>query len=260
MIGHRVTETQRRPLLLWLTLAGLTAVGCDASDAPSSPDPVVVPTPIDPATAGAVRGTVAFRGTPPANPKLAVGGNPECAAQHSGEVRDPIVLVKDGRLQNAFVYVKSGLEKHVFAIPTAVVRIANRGCLYQPRVSGAQVHQVVEFANEDPNDHNVHGYSSSGPFNRWLRGRGTSTSLKLRAPELMVKLRCDIHPWMTGWIGVLPHPFFAVTGEDGGFRFDGLPPGDYEIAVWHERLGEKTARITLSAKGDVVVDYAFGGS
>ncbi len=257
MIGHGATEPLRRRFLLLLA-AGLAAVGCDASDAPSSPDPVVVPTPIDPATAGSIRGTVYFRGPPPTNPKLPIGGNPECAAQHSGEARDPIVLVKDGRLQNAFVYVKAGLEKYVFAIPKDVVRIANRACIYQPRVSGVQVHQVVEFTNDDPNDHNVHGYAAGGPFNRWLRGRGSSTSLKLRSPEVMVRLRCDIHPWMLGWIGVMTHPHFAVTGEDGAFAFRGLPPGDYEIAVWHEKLGERSSRVTLSAKGELLADYAFG--
>lgn len=235
----------------------LLLTSCDASDAPGSPDPPLVPTPIDAATAGTIRGTVSFKGIPPPNPKLAVGGSPECAVHHTGDVRDEIVLVKDGRLRNAFVYVKAGLEKQVFAVPSDVVRIANRACIYQPRVAGARVHQVVEFVNEDPNDHNVHGYPAGGQFNRWLRGRGTSTSLKLRQPEVMVKLRCDIHPWMIGWIGVLPHPFFAVTGEDGSFRFEGLPPGDYEIAVWHEKLGERTSRVTLPAKGDLLVDYAF---
>jgi uncharacterized protein (DUF2141 family) len=73
----------------------------------------------------------------------------------------------------------------------------------------------------------------------------------------MVQLRCDIHPWMRGWLGVVPHPFFAVTGEDGTFAFTGLPPGEYEVAVWHEKYGEKTARAALSPKGDVVLDYVF---
>lgn len=241
-------------------LAALTAAGCEGAEGPSTPDPVLVPTIIDPATAGTIRGVVGFKGVPPPNPKLAVGGSPECAAHHSGDVRDELVLVKDGRLRNAFVYVKTGLEKQVFALPAEPVRIANRGCVYVPRVSGARVHQVVEFVNDDPNDHNVHGYASSGAFNRWLRGKGASTSLKLRSTELLVKLRCDIHPWMIGWIGVLPHPHFAVTGVDGTFRFDGLPPGAYEIGVWHETLGETTLRATLGAKGDVELSYAFGGS
>lgn len=238
-------------------LALLFLVSCDSADGPGSADPPVVPTPIDPSTSGVVRGTVLFQGVPPPNPKLSVGGSPECAVHHAGDVRDEIVLVKDGRLRNAFVYVKAGLESHAFDWPRSAARIANRGCLYIPRVAGAQVHQPVEFVNEDPSDHNVHGYATGAPFNRWLRGRGASTSLKLRRPEVMVPLRCDIHPWMRGWLGVVPHPFFAVTGEDGTFTFSGLPPGEYEVAAWHEKYGEKTARATLSPKGDVALDYVF---
>ena len=232
----------------------LLLASCDAAD---DPDPLVVPTPIDPSTSGAVRGTVFFKGTPPPNPKLSIGGSPECSVHHAGDVRDEIVLVKDGRLRNAFVYVKSGLENHAFAWPKEPARIANRACLYVPRVAGAQVHQPVEFVNEDPSDHNIHGYPRGGGFNRWLRGRGASTSLKLRRPEVMIQLRCDIHPWMRGWLGVLPHPFFAVTGEDGAFSFAGLPPGEYEVAAWHETYGEKVLKATLGPKGDVALDYVF---
>lgn len=230
-------------------------LSCDSVDGPGDPDPAVVPTPIDPATSGTIRGAVRFKGVPPPNPKLPIGGSPECAAHHAGDVLDEVVLVKDGRLRNAFVYVKSGLEKHAFAWPREPVRIANKACLYVPRVAGAQVHQLVEFVNEDASDHNIHGYPAAGPFNRWLRGRGTSTSLKLRSPEVMIQLRCDIHPWMRGWLGALPHPYFAVTGEDGAFAFKGLPPGTYGIAAWHEKYGEKTATATLGASGEVVVDF-----
>jgi hypothetical protein len=228
----------RRALLLVLVL------GCDG---PADVDPLVVPTPIDPATAGRIRGRVDFPGSPPPNPKLAVGGSPECAALHG-----PGAL--DGRLRNALVYVKSGLEKHAFAWPKEPVRIANRGCLFVPRVAAAQTHQAVEIVNEDPTDHNA---NIPGRFNRWLRGKGTSTSLKLREPTPPQELRCDIHPWMRGWLAVVPHPFFAVTGEDGAFDFRGLPPGRYVIAAWHETYGEKTRELTLGPSGDVDLSFTF---
>jgi len=229
-------------------------LGCEGAE---TPEPRVVATPIDAATAGSIAGRVLFEGEPPPNPRLPVRGSPECSAHHAAEAVDPVVLVKAGRLRNAFVYVKSGLDKHVFDWPRTPVTMANAKCLYVPRVIGVQVHQPVRFTNEDPNDHNVHGFPTGSPFNFMLRGKGTSQERTLRSPQVMVPVKCDLHPWMIGWIGAVPHPFHAVTGEDGAFAFRGLPPGDYTIAAWHERLGERTARVRLEPKGDVRTDLVF---
>jgi plastocyanin len=200
----------------------------------------VTPTVIDPATSGTIKGIVKFDGTPPANLKLPVGGNAECAALHAGPAFDEAVLVKNGRLVNALVYVKSGLETHVFAWPKDPVRIANEKCIYTPRVAGAMTNQTIEFLNNDPTAHNIHGYSSQGDFNFTLVSKGVSDSRKLRKPELVLNVKCDLHPWMRGYVGVFTHPFFRVTGEDGTFELKGLPPGEYEIGAWHERFGEKS--------------------
>jgi hypothetical protein len=231
------------------------ALGCDGKSSDS--DPVVTPTVIDPETAGTVKGKVLFKGTPPANPKLPVGGNPECSAHYSGPAFDPVVLTKNGALQNVFVYVKSGLEKQVFAWPKTPVKMANEKCLYVPRMVGAQVNQPVEFSNADPSDHNIHGFGSTGEFNFTLRGKGTMEERKFRRPEVMLKVKCDLHPWMLGWVGVVPHPFHAVTGEDGVFEFKGLPPGEYEIEAWHEKFGAKTLKAKLDPKGSADLEFAF---
>ncbi len=106
-------------------LIGVILIGCDGKRSSTSSDPIVTPTPIDPETAGTIKGKVTFSGTPPANPKLPVGGSPECSALHSGPAYDQIVRVKDGRLENAFVYVKTGLEGKVFAWETTAVRMSN---------------------------------------------------------------------------------------------------------------------------------------
>jgi len=229
--------------------------GCDGGS--KDPDPVVVPTKIDPETAGVIKGKVRFNGTPPANLKLPVASNAECAALHAGAAFDEAILVKDGRLQNAIVYVKSGLENHVFAWPKEPVRVANERCIYVPRVAGAQTNQPIEFINNDPTTHNIHGFSSQGDFNFSLLGKGLSNTVKLRKPELVLNVKCDLHPWMRGFVGVFAHPFFRTTGSDGAFEMSGLPPGDYEIEAWHERFGVVSAKTKLEPKGSADLELVF---
>lgn len=243
---------KRSALLLALLLG---SCGGDAAQ----PDPVVTPTPIDQATVGVIRGKVRFDGTPPANLKLPVGGNAECAALHAGPAFDEAVVVKDGRLQNVLVYVKTGLEGKVFAWPKEPVRVANERCIYVPRVSGAMIHQPIEFVNNDPTSHNIHGFSSQGDFNFTLLGKGIRNTVKLRKPELPLRVKCDLHPWMSGSVGVFAHPYFAVTGADGAFELKGLPPGDYEVEAWHERLGTRLQKAKLDAKGLLDVEFVFTG-
>jgi plastocyanin len=235
----------------------LTAILLAACDAGAPPDPRVVPTPLDPARTGRIRGVVAFDGTPPPKRRLPVGGNPECAALHPDGALDEAVLVRDGRLMNVLVFLRSGLGGRVFAWPKEPVRIANARCMYVPRVAAAMTHQPVEFVNEDPADHNVHGFSEQGAFNFTLLGKGSSRTIKVRRPEAPFRVKCDLHPWMLGWLAVFDHPYFRVTGPDGAFELDGVPAGDYEIDAWHETLGTRNAKVAVSAGGTADLEFRF---
>lgn len=235
----------RRPLALLLFL------GCNGGGS----EPSVTPTPIDPATTGTIAGKVLFQGTAPKPGVLKMAS--ECAALHPEPAMNDEVLVKDGRLRNVFVYVKEGLEKYTFARPATPATMSNRKCVYVPRVVGARVNQPIEFANEDPTDHNIHGFTSSGEFNFMVAGGGARRERKISSREVMVRVKCDIHPWMIGYVGVLPHPFFRVTGADGAFELKGVPAGTYVVEAWHEKYGTRTASVKLDAKGTVEVDFTY---
>jgi plastocyanin len=243
-----------RPAIM--VFLAVLAGGC-GGDAPPPPPPRT-PTPLDLATTGTITGQVRFDGTPPAMKEIRFGSFAECAAQHPEPVYAGDALVRDGRVQNAFVYIQSGLGERVFAIPEAAVEIDQTGCLYAPRVAGAQVGQAIRFVNSDPAVHNVHGSPTASPaWNFVLSRRGLAREIRLAQPEVMVSVRCDLHPWMQAWIGVVDHPYFAVTGPDGSFRLVHVPPGTYTLTAWHERFGVQSRPVTLTERAEADVAFAF---
>lgn len=205
-------------------------------------------TKIDPATTGTVRGRVTLNGTPPKQSELRISGDAACAAAHEGPVLAGDVLVKDGNVENAFVYVKTGLESFVFALPTEPVTIDQKGCIYHPHVTGAQTGQEIRFLNSDATLHNVHTMpENSSASNFGMSRKGLERGIRIAKPEVMVDVKCDVHPWMKAYIGVLDHPHFALTQPDGTFELTNIPAGEYTVAVWHERFGEKEAKVTVAA-------------
>jgi plastocyanin len=207
-------------------------------------------TPIDPATTGTVQVDVLFDGTPPPMQTLNMSSVSECAALHAEPVPAGDMLVAGGRVQNAFVYVKDGLGDRVFAVPEAPVVLDQKGCLYVPHVAGAQVDQTVEFRNSDAFLHNVHGSpKDSRGWNLALSRQGTERKITVDHPEVMISVRCDVHPWMQAWLGVVDHPYFGVTGPDGRVTMPNVPAGDYTIGIWHERFGTKEAKVTVTPQG-----------
>jgi plastocyanin len=241
-------------------LVALAAVGCVLGAGPGcggdAPPPPREPTPLDQSTTGTITGEVRFTGTVPPMGTLNFGSFRECSAQHEGPVPTGDALVRDGKVQNAFVWISAGLEDRVFAVPTEPVTIDQQGCLYVPRVAGAQVDQTIRFVNSDRTIHNVHGKpSASANWNVALSRQGSDRTIRVDTPEVPISVRCDLHPWMQGWIGVVDHPYFAVTGPDGTFTLESVPPGEYTVAVWHERFGRRQAQVTLEPSGSVTVDF-----
>lgn len=243
------------------SLVLLVAVVLAACSEDAGPPPTRTPTPLDHATTGTISGVADFQGTPPPMQNVNFGSFGECSSQHSGPVPVGDARVQDGKVAGVFVWVKAGLGDRVFAIPTEPVEIDQSGCLYEPRVVGAQVGQLVRFLNDDPLLHNVHGTpTASSAWNVSLARKGAARELRIPKAEVPVSVRCDLHPWMQAWIGVVDHPYFAVTGDDGAFTLKDVPPGDYTVAAWHEKLGTREAKVTLAPSGTATTTFTFGAS
>ena len=167
----------------------------------------------------------------------------------------------DGRLKNVFVWVKKGLEGWKFPVPSESVSLEQKGCRFVPHVLGVQAKQNILIRNGDPLHHNLHSYCKRNrSFNFSQPPAGAEDTKSFRAPEVMVSLKCDMHGWMSAYIGVLAHPFFAVTGDDGSFALSNLPPGEYTVEAWHEEYGTKTATATLGDKESATLEFSFEDS
>jgi plastocyanin len=221
--------------------------------------PARQPTPLDLSTTGTISGQVLFQGPVPEQAVLQLGGWSECAAQHpEGLPRAGDVLVNDGKLQNAVIYVKEGLGDRVFAVPTEPVVSDQKGCVFLPRVMSAQVDQPIRFVNSDPIAHNVHGVSNtSQDWNFSLGVKGASRTITLEKPEAMIEIKCDIHPWMRAYLGVFDHPYFVLSAPDGSFTLGNLPPGVYTIEAWHERFGTRSQQVSLGEREQRTITITF---
>jgi plastocyanin len=244
--------------LVWACAALVVAVACSAP--PPPPVPAGGGKKVDSATAGAITGKVTFTGTPPAPDVIRVGIDTVCAQESGASVKSQAVLVgADGAVQNAFVYVKDGLDQaYSFDVPTTAVTLDQKGCHYSPRVFGIRAGQPLDIINSDATLHNVHALPMANQeFNQGEPTQGARMQKIFTVPEVMVRFKCDVHAWMTAYVGVMTHPYFAVTAADGSFELKGLPPGTYTVEAWHEKFGTRSAKVTIAEHQAQTTSFAF---
>ena len=258
------------PMILYLkkllisTLVVFLIVGCSSkieekqSVSESKTHPPMSAVPQKTLGHSSVIGKVLFSGTPPPPVRSSVKSFSECAIHHKGKVYTDDILIKNGKLQNVFVYVKQGLENQSFSVPSESVMLDQVGCIYTPHVLGIQTGQELIIKNSDVALHNVHSNSSNQKsFNIGMPVQGMKIKKTFLSPEIMISVTCDIHPWMKAYIGVLPHSFFDATDENGAFSISNLGPGDYEIEAWHEKFGVKTQKIHLEDRETKEITFTF---
>ena len=255
----------------WVGLAGITLalnlVACgggqetsNKSAEPSSPSGAPAGQKVDTATAGDLNGVVNLDGSVPKNEAIKMNADPVCVKEAKGpQLSEAYEVSDDGKtLGNVFVYVKDGLGNYVFDTPTESAKIDQKECRYHPHVFGMRVGQPLEIVNSDPTLHNIHAMPKANQeFNNGQPIQGMKMTHTFTAQEVMVPFKCDVHGWMNAYVGVLPHPYYAVTKDDGSFELKDLPAGTYTIEAWHEKLGTQTQSVTIAAKESKDVNFTF---
>jgi hypothetical protein len=209
---------------------------------------------------GTIVGHVKLMSPASANSTIRMGADPLCSKANAGKrlTADVVLRSADGGLANAFVQVQGKFP--ATPAPPTPVTIDQKGCMFIPRVSGAQVGQVLKITNSDPTAHNLHSLSTKNGFNISQPNAGMMYTFQLKSEDLVMRIKCDIHAWMVTYVGVASHPYFAVSGADGAFRITGAPAGKYPIRVWHERYGQLTANVDVKAGQTATVDFAYKGT
>lgn len=233
--------------------------------------PVASPPPIAPvlavattkAGAGQVRGWVALTGTPPPEKEIAaIRADRNCGALQPGPVftRNYLVGTNSG-LGNVFVRIASRRDGPIpNPAKDKAVLLDQVGCLYEPYMVGVMTNQPLVLRNSDPVMHNVNCTSKAGNpvFNIAQTRQGQEDTKFFTKAELFVTLQCNVHPWMFAYVGVVEHPYFAVTAPDGSFELPpGLPAGNYTLEFTHRKAGTMTASVELPAAGGAELRVAM---
>jgi hypothetical protein len=251
-----------RKAVTLLALGTLCAACGGGAPEPTPPPATAAAAPAAPAAGssgnGTISGKVAFQGTPPAPEKVKVAADPKCQAMHPQGLEKQTVQVKDGGLAHVFVWVKNAPSGA--APPAQAVTLDQQGCEYHPHIVGVQTGQQIKITNSDETLHNIHPRPTvNTEFNIGQPRKGMESVKTFDKQEIMIPVGCDVHPWMRSYISVVSHPFFAVTRDDGTYEIKGLPPGEYEVEAFHEKLKAQTQKVSVK-DGDNKLDFSYSGS
>jgi len=234
-----------------------TGAGTDATAAPYN------------GPTGTIAGVISYDGAAPAPKKIDTTADAACGKANPNLVTDD-TIVTDGKLANVFVYIKEGtvdagkkIGEYAWATPTTAVNLDQKGCHYSPHVLGIQTNQKLSITNSDQTQHNIHPTPRANPEWNQTQPNGAPPIEKTFArPEVLIPVKCNQHPWMKAYIGVMRTPFYAVSANNGTYEIKNVPPGKYTVVAWREGGAngtEKTMEVTVAASGAGKADFSFGG-
>jgi hypothetical protein len=219
---------------------------------------------------GTISGVISYNGTPPAPKKIDTTADPVCGQKNPNLMTDD-TIVKDGKVANTFVYIKEGtveggkkIGDYSWTTPTSEVQLDQNGCHYAPHVLGVMVNQKLKITNSDATQHNIHPTPKlNQEWNQTQANGAPPIEKAFTRSEVLIPVKCNQHPWMKAYIGVLKHPLFSVSSDTGAFEIKGVPPGKYTVVAWREGGAngeEKTMEVTVPANGAAKADFSFGGA
>ena len=246
----------QRILGLFVLCLALFVVACGGSEPVAPGKPAYQKT----GQEGRVVGTINLTGQPPAPRVVSMNADPVCNAQ--GTYVSDEVVANNGKLQNVFVYVKSGLPANLsFPPEQAEVALQQKGCRYVPHVLGIHTGAMLSVQSSDDTTHNVHPKPATNrEWDTNILPGADPFKRQFKQAEVMIPVKCGVHVWMSAWVGVLDHPFFAVTDAQGSFTLAGLPPGDYEVEAWHETYKAQTLKVKVVASGEAKADFTYNSA
>jgi len=208
-----------------------------------------------PASAASIKGTVVYNG--PALDKKMIPINIDQYVCGKSRESDELVVAANRGIRWAVVSLQSAPAGARSEPPSKPVQMDQQGCVYAPRVVIVQGNGTVDFLNGDPLLHNLHSVSTENPtFNR-TQPKGRTIPIVFKKAET-IRVDCDLHTWMRAWVVVAEHPFYAVTGPNGDFTLDNIPPGKYTLKIWQEVLGTVTRDVTVGDKDTTGVTVEMG--
>ncbi len=204
-------------------------------------------------------GRIFFKGQAPLRKPIDMRQDPACAVESKEQIySEDVVLNPDSSLANAFVYIKEGLAQQHYVAPVESKILDQQHCRYSPHVFGIQVGQTLKILNSDPTFHNVHAAAQKNKaFNLGMSKVERVKTRVFEQAEVMIALRCNVHPWMSAYVGVLDHPFYSATDSTGSFKLQAVPPGEYVLAAWHEVFGALEQKIKVADNETQTVDFIF---
>ncbi len=268
-----------RQTKVWLVLSialsllalGSACGGGSTTNKEATPDTASAAGPYSGPT-GTISGVISFNGTPPAPKKIDTTADPVCA-QKSPNLSTDDTIVKDGKLANTFIYIKEGtvegaggkkIGDYTWTTPTNEVQLDQNGCHYAPHVLGVMVNQKLKITNSDATQHNIHPTPKlNQEWNQTQANGAPPIEKAFTRAEVLIPVKCNQHPWMKAYIGVMKTPFFDVSKDTGAYTISGVPPGTYTVVAWREGGAtgeEKTMQVTVPANGAAKADFAFGAA